>query len=832
MNQKSVAESQLNEYFVKAGMPVKDVLALNLFQDFDPVEGAAVQFEEFAEEPMWQQVVRKYAPIANMLKKKLLATKRPLTDAEAEAVEQTWYDGSDAYDDMEIEYLVDIYNQQIDTLEALLAGNLTDEEFGEGLEEAVTPASVSKVLRLIQRHHNDWFDTYGLGEVEDTVVDMAEMDKFYGMSAEDATALVGQELESLYGQQGVAEARNTNPRVNEIRQLAKDFFGGNPYSSGTIGGGTVLRLSFHIGGNLDGDYRYVPATQISPKDQQTLKRIKSNFEKFMASKGVSADEVSIKFHIGSGVYAGVRIAIPQEQGVAEADPNKFDSDVDYYAAQNAPAKPRHRGQQSPGVNPDDEAYFREIFRKKREAAKKAEQDKGQVNELKKSTLASYAKKAANSMDTHAYHAYRHQDDSDYDKKEKRKQGIGKAVDRLAKEQGVAEGEEQGIDNKYRRAAKKMIQVYETNPEVKAEVDASPEFYRAMVYETGVIANPEKIDGSTHYHKLVDELESILSFDSEGVAEADKKKDDEPEVRDVALQRAISRAKADFPTAGTGIEALAKDFMRSQDQDSKSFDQLRQAERKQDQMLGQIAKIDQEQEQEIQGLEQQNSGLASRLQQLQNVNSELEKKLAAMSGRRADKKSSAADVSIAPAPVSTKSTDPIAPKTKAKSKNKSQPAKSSMKSTAAQLASPKADPMAAMTNRITKGDSSVIDKVSGQSALPFEPSDNILEPVIPQAQANPKFAAARRDADDAEIKRYADLTSKIAKTAITDPDRRQSAYRVHEGDNEEQEAKYSDKYQDMVARVGQKAREQEKSNPVDIKDLARRLAAIEASRKDK
>jgi hypothetical protein len=66
-----------------------------------------------------------------MLKKKLLATKRPLTDAEAEAVEQTWYDGSDAYDDMEIEYLIDIYDQQIDTLEALLAGNLTDEEFGE-----------------------------------------------------------------------------------------------------------------------------------------------------------------------------------------------------------------------------------------------------------------------------------------------------------------------------------------------------------------------------------------------------------------------------------------------------------------------------------------------------------------------------------------------------------------------------------------------------------------------------------------------------------------------------------------------------------------------------
>ena len=123
---------------------------------------------------------------------------------------------------------------------------------------------------------------------------------------------------ALNNAQGVAEAKNTNPRVNEIRQLAKDFFGQNPYSSGTIGGGKILRLSFHVGRYLDGHYRYVPSTQISPTDQQTLKGIKSKFEKFMASKGVSADEVSIKFHIGSGVYAGVRIAIPQEEGVAES----------------------------------------------------------------------------------------------------------------------------------------------------------------------------------------------------------------------------------------------------------------------------------------------------------------------------------------------------------------------------------------------------------------------------------------------------------------------------------------------------------------------------------
>jgi len=134
---EGVAEQQVNEYLVKAGMPVEDVLTLNLFQDFDPVEGAAAQIPEFANSRQWKQVVRKYAPIANMLEKKLLAQKRPLTDAEAEAVEETWYDGSDAYDDCEIEYLVNIYDQQIDTLEALLAGNLTDEEFGEGVAEGL-----------------------------------------------------------------------------------------------------------------------------------------------------------------------------------------------------------------------------------------------------------------------------------------------------------------------------------------------------------------------------------------------------------------------------------------------------------------------------------------------------------------------------------------------------------------------------------------------------------------------------------------------------------------------------------------------------------------------
>ena len=82
----------------------------------------------------------------------------------------------------------------------------------KGVAEGATPASTSKVLRLIQRHKPEWFDNYGMGEVEDTVVDLADMGKFQGMSAVDALALVGQELESMYGHQGVAEGRFVTPK--------------------------------------------------------------------------------------------------------------------------------------------------------------------------------------------------------------------------------------------------------------------------------------------------------------------------------------------------------------------------------------------------------------------------------------------------------------------------------------------------------------------------------------------------------------------------------------------------------------------------------------------
>jgi len=169
---KNVGESQLNEYLVKAGMPVSDVLALNVFQDTSP-DGQ----EGMDHDPQWQQLMSKYAPIANMLKKKILALgRRRLSRAEANAIEGTWYDGSDAYDDMEVEYLADYYDQQIDIIEALLAGNITDEEFGESYdnEQSSRDAVMSSIIRRITMQHLDALGKYGPQAIMDAAEETAD----------------------------------------------------------------------------------------------------------------------------------------------------------------------------------------------------------------------------------------------------------------------------------------------------------------------------------------------------------------------------------------------------------------------------------------------------------------------------------------------------------------------------------------------------------------------------------------------------------------------------------------------------------------------------------
>jgi hypothetical protein len=352
-------------------------------------------------------------------------------------------------------------------------------------------------------------------------------------------------------------------------------------------------------------------------------------------------------------------------------------------------------------------------------------------------------------------------------------------------------------------------------EVGIDHEASPG--NGPYYMKHYLTGKDMVGYDTKREALAD-LKYLVQQMDEGVAEAKKKDELEPEIRDVGLQRAISNAKAAFPAAGSGIEALSKDFMRSQEQDQKSFDQIRQAERRQNQMLDQIAQLDQSQTQEIQSLEKQNSGLASRLQQLQAVNDNLEKKLAAMSGRKPKA------VASEPATIS-KAVEPVVSTIPA-------PASAPVQSAPAKPKQPTTSPAIGQVAKALSGPatSPAFDRMS-QELQPRQKELGFDEPVTLKPK---KFDTTK--ASDAD---YRELTSKLAKDIASNPARQVfnpdavksvAAQQEMPVENNDQDQKIAgrydpDEFDAMVARVGQKARKQEKKKPVDIKDLARRLAAV-------
>lgn len=64
---------------------------------------------------------------------------------------------------------------------------------------------------------------------------------------------------------------------------------------------------------------------------------------------------------------------------------------------------------------------------------------------------------------------------------------------------------------YKQLAVKIADVYHNDMNIKRKVNASPEFYRALVWETGIISNPEQFDCGINpaYDKLITELEQLF-----------------------------------------------------------------------------------------------------------------------------------------------------------------------------------------------------------------------------------------------------------------------------------------------------------------------------------
>jgi len=269
----------------------------------------------------------------------------------------------------------------------------------------------------------------------------------------------------------------------------------------------------------------------------------------------------------------------------------------------------------------------------------------------------------------------------------------------------------------------------------------------------------------------------------------------------ALSALLKQAYAKYPSSGSDIEAyIRQDVDHQQDTDS-TLDRQRNVNNQQGKYIDRLQDVARKQNSKINSIDQENDHLETELNKLGKELDALEK--GAKPKEKSKEPEAKTDKTIQPSSGSVGTPAWATLPDQAKPPPAEEP--SAMKSTAAQLTAPKPqqDPMAAMTQRIQQGDQSITDKVTGQQSLGFEPTGNVLEPVIPQQQ-NPKFAAAKANASDVDPRYYADIAKRVAGS----PEEFRSAMGgVKEGEQkpgedyiDPEEADYGPEYQDMVSRV--------------------------------
>jgi len=144
---KLMEAATLLEYLMREGDSIKKLLDLNVFGDTGHTEGDGivygpndVSWEEGEIDPQlqkeWLREVKPYAQKAGKLKNAIMkaaAKGRKLTDAEVEAAEGTWYDGSDLYNELEFafEELPGVWDRQIEVVTDIINGDIVDDEEGD-----------------------------------------------------------------------------------------------------------------------------------------------------------------------------------------------------------------------------------------------------------------------------------------------------------------------------------------------------------------------------------------------------------------------------------------------------------------------------------------------------------------------------------------------------------------------------------------------------------------------------------------------------------------------------------------------------------------------------
>jgi hypothetical protein len=117
--------------------------------------------------------------------------------------------------------------------------------------------------------------------------------------------------------------------------------------------------------------------------------------------------------------------------------------------------------------------------------------------------------------------------------------------------------------------------------------------------------------------------------------SEKKKFDDSSVKsaDVKVDRELQKLRAQYPAAGSDLEAVARAEIDGAERSQRQLTAIRGANEKQDALLKQLVQLDQDQGREIDGLDQENNSLEQRLAQVQATNNQLQQAIGQMTGTK-------------------------------------------------------------------------------------------------------------------------------------------------------------------------------------------------------
>jgi len=125
----------LKEYLTQEGDTLANgVLGLNVFTDMAEGQRPSEYEEDFAASRQWMHIEQKYTARAEEAERALAqGGDRILDEYEVEEIHDVWYDGSDAYGDVEtaLEELPSLYDSQIELVYELLS----NDDMNEGMSD-------------------------------------------------------------------------------------------------------------------------------------------------------------------------------------------------------------------------------------------------------------------------------------------------------------------------------------------------------------------------------------------------------------------------------------------------------------------------------------------------------------------------------------------------------------------------------------------------------------------------------------------------------------------------------------------------------------------------